>query len=85
MVRGEVIAEIETDKAIVEMESPADGLLLKLLASEGTIVPVGQVIAYVGGRGEVVGVESPPTREDATTGATSSTPVAAKSRTVRRP
>ena len=78
VARGEVIAEIETDKAIVEMQSPADGLLLKVLASEGATIPVGQVIAYVGGRGEVVSVEALPAREEATTGASTSAQVAAK-------
>ncbi len=44
---GEAIAEIETDKAIVEFESYADGLLRMILVGEGATVPVGQTIAVV--------------------------------------
>ena len=57
---GEAIAEIETDKAVVEFESYASGVLSKILVSEGTTVPVGQVIALVGAEGEVVADAAPP-------------------------
>ncbi len=49
---GEVIAEIETDKAIVELEAEADGTLLAIAAEAGAIVPVGAVVAYLGEPGE---------------------------------
>ena len=49
---GEVIAEIETDKAIVELEAEADGTLLAIAAEVGAIVPVGAAIAYLGEPGE---------------------------------
>ena len=45
---GEPIAEIETDKAIVEFESYASGVVRRLLVEEGATVPVGQPIALVG-------------------------------------
>jgi len=45
--RGEPLAEIETDKAVVEMESLAAGVLRKIMAEVGSTVPVGQVIAIV--------------------------------------
>lgn len=45
--RGEVIAEIETDKAAVEMESFYDGTLTEIVVPEGETVPVGTVIAIV--------------------------------------
>jgi len=51
--RGEAIAEIETDKATVELEAFQSGTILKLVASEGDIVPVGDVIAVLGEPGEV--------------------------------
>ena len=51
---GEAIAEIETDKAVVEFESYAAGVLSKILVTEGTTVPVGQVIAVIGAKGEAV-------------------------------
>ena len=50
--RGEPIAEIETDKAIVEMEAFASGVLLKTVVGEGQTVPVGQTIAVIGSPGE---------------------------------
>jgi pyruvate dehydrogenase E2 component (dihydrolipoyllysine-residue acetyltransferase) len=45
--RGEAIAEIETDKATVEMESTATGKLVEIVHAAGSDVEVGQVIAYV--------------------------------------
>jgi pyruvate dehydrogenase E2 component (dihydrolipoamide acetyltransferase) len=56
---GEAIAEIETDKAVVEFESYAKGILQKILVPEGTTVPVGEVIAIVAAENEVL-VESVP-------------------------
>ncbi|MCX7622970.1 MAG: 2-oxo acid dehydrogenase subunit E2 [Thermomicrobium sp.] len=50
--RGEPIAEIETDKVNIEIESFASGVILKLLAREGETVPVGQPIAIIGEPGE---------------------------------
>ena len=54
VTRNEAVAEIETDKAVVEFESDSEGVLLKIVAPEGTIVPVGQTIAVVGIVGEEV-------------------------------
>jgi pyruvate dehydrogenase E2 component (dihydrolipoamide acetyltransferase) len=51
---GEPIAEIETDKAVVEFESYAEGLLQKILVAEGSTVPVGQAIAIIGTAGESI-------------------------------
>ncbi len=45
---GEPVAEIETDKAVVEFESYAAGVLQTILVEEGATVPVGQTIALVG-------------------------------------
>ena len=45
---GEPIAEIETDKAVVEFEAYTDGILQQILVSEGYSVPVGQPIAIIG-------------------------------------
>ena len=52
--RGEAIAEIETDKATVEMEAEASGLLRRIVVSQGNTVPVGQVIAYIGAADEAL-------------------------------
>ena len=46
--RGEVVAEIETDKAIMELEAFDAGVLEKLLVEEGRTVPIGTPIAVVG-------------------------------------
>jgi pyruvate dehydrogenase E2 component (dihydrolipoamide acetyltransferase) len=45
--RGDVIAEIETDKAIVEMEALSDGELVEIVHPAGAVVPVGEPIAYL--------------------------------------
>jgi pyruvate dehydrogenase E2 component (dihydrolipoamide acetyltransferase) len=49
---GEALLEIETDKASVEVESFADGVLLAVLAKEDDTVPVNTVVAIVGQEGE---------------------------------
>jgi pyruvate dehydrogenase E2 component (dihydrolipoamide acetyltransferase) len=46
--RGDKLAEIETDKTVVEMESYSEGLLRKIVVAEGTMVQVGTVIAFIG-------------------------------------
>jgi pyruvate dehydrogenase E2 component (dihydrolipoamide acetyltransferase) len=53
--KGEVLAEIETDKATVEVESSATGTILKQLVDQGAVVPVSTPIAVVGEAGEEVG------------------------------
>lgn len=51
---GDVIAEIETDKATIEVEAYATGTLLALLAEPGDVLAVGSVIGWVGQAGEAV-------------------------------
>ena len=51
---GEVIAEIETDKATMEWESPEDGTLTEIYVEEGGKVKVGDKIGFIGGEGEEV-------------------------------
>lgn len=48
VTRGDILAEIETDKATVELEAYESGTLLKHIAAEGDVVPVGDVIAQIG-------------------------------------
>jgi pyruvate dehydrogenase E2 component (dihydrolipoamide acetyltransferase) len=57
--KGDVLAEIETDKATVEVESSADGTVLKHLVDEGAIVPVSTAIAVVGAEGEDISDQIP--------------------------
>lgn len=64
--KGDIIAEIETDKATVEMEADAAGLLRKVTVSEGMTVPVGAVIGIIGTADETlpeVGETAPPEEE----------------------
>ncbi len=49
---GDIIAEIETDKATMEWESPEDGTLTEIYVEEGGKVNVGDKIAFIGGEGE---------------------------------
>lgn len=55
--KGDVLAEIETDKATVEVESSASGVVLQLIVEQGTMVPVNAPIAVVGAAGETVSVQ----------------------------
>lgn len=54
VTKGDVLAEIETDKATVEVESPYTGVVARHLVEEKTSVPVGTPIAIVGEPGEKV-------------------------------
>ena len=69
--RGESIAEIETDKAVVEMEAYASGVVLKTVVEEGSTVPVGQAIAFIGTPGEPLPdtAQAPETPAESDTGA----------------
>jgi pyruvate dehydrogenase E2 component (dihydrolipoamide acetyltransferase) len=66
--KGGVLAEIETDKATVEVESTHEGVVHKHLVSEGDVVPVGDPIAIVGEPGEEVDTEAPAKEEIAEAG-----------------
>ncbi len=52
--KGDVLAEIETDKATVEVESSASGVIRKLLVDKGAVVPIGTAIAIVGSKDEKI-------------------------------
>jgi len=45
--KGEMLLEVETDKAVVEIEAAGDGILGGVTAKEGDVVPVGQTIAWL--------------------------------------
>ncbi|AXJ01029.1 pyruvate dehydrogenase E2 component (dihydrolipoamide acetyltransferase) [Cyclonatronum proteinivorum] len=49
---GDIIAEVETDKATMDVEVFDDGTVLKLVASEGDAIPLGGIIAIIGDEGE---------------------------------
>ena len=53
---GEAIAEVDTEKATVEIQAFATGVLQKILVAPGQNVPVGTAIAIIGAAGETVNV-----------------------------
>ena len=52
---GDVLAEVETDKAVMELVARAGGTLLKQVIPAGTTVPVSELVAVIGEPGEEVG------------------------------
>ena len=54
VIRGEVIAEIETDKATVEYEAYTGGVMAMIVAAEGVTIPVGGLIAVITAPGEAI-------------------------------
>lgn len=62
IAKGEPLLDVETDKAVVEIESPADGILAGIKAHAGDVIPVGQTIAWIVNAGE-----KPPVDEAAST------------------
>ena len=59
--RDQSLAEVETDKAVVEMPSPAEGKILKIHHPEGGVVKVGEVLVTIGSEGEIT--EAPEVRK----------------------
>jgi pyruvate dehydrogenase E2 component (dihydrolipoamide acetyltransferase) len=57
VTKGEPLLEIETDKAVVEVEAPADGILAGVKAVAGADIPVGQTIAWIVAPGEKLPAE----------------------------
>ena len=58
--KGDVLLEITTDKLTSEIESEADGVLLKIVAEEGEDVPVKGLLGYIGEAGEQIAQASAP-------------------------
>src|SRR5213595_3104051 len=52
---GETLAEVETDKAVMDLVARADGVLRQVAVTEGQTVPVGNVVAVIAAAGETVG------------------------------
>jgi pyruvate dehydrogenase E2 component (dihydrolipoamide acetyltransferase) len=61
--RGDKLAEIETDKTVVEMEAYSEGLLRKIVVEEGSLVQVGTIIAYIGDADDEVPETAAPAAE----------------------
>ena len=58
VAKGEPLLEVETDKAVLEVESPADGILAGVKVHEGAVVPVGHTIAWIVRPGETPPAEA---------------------------
>jgi pyruvate dehydrogenase E2 component (dihydrolipoamide acetyltransferase) len=79
IAKGDVLAEIETDKATVEVESSAAGIVRRLLVDQGAVVPIGDPIAIVGDKDEKIEIPSaaPKAAEgDASSGPSAEVPAA---------
>ncbi len=59
--KGEILMVVATDKLTFDVESPSEGVLLKVLVPEGKDVPIGEVLAYIGVAGETVAGAAPET------------------------
>ncbi len=64
VTKGEALLEIETDKAVMEVEAPADGVLAGVTGTVGSDIPVGKTIAWIVAPGE-----KPPTEKESATAA----------------
>ncbi len=56
--KGEPLLEVETDKAVMEVEAQAEGILVGVKAREGDVIPVGQTIAWIVRPGESLPAET---------------------------
>lgn len=87
--KGDVIAEIETDKATIEIESTVEGTVLQLLAQPGEVVAVGAPIGYVGAPDEAAPQAAAPAPKAASapqpTPAAEAAPAAAPAQAVPQP
>lgn len=52
--KGEPLVELQTDKVNYELESPAEGVLLEVVAKQDSEVPVGDPLCYIGKPGDAV-------------------------------
>src|SRR5260370_2261190 len=57
--KGDILAEIETDKATMDLEAYQAGILEQILVQEGETVPIGQAVAVIGSGTSGVGYLSP--------------------------
>ena len=77
IAKGEPLLDIETDKAVVEIESPADGFLAGVKAQAGDVIPVGQTIGWIVSEGEEAPTEETSAASGRRMDAKAAAPVAA--------
>lgn len=56
--KGDIVCVVETEKAVFEVEAPADGILVKIIVPEGGVAPIFSTIGVIGEVGETVDLES---------------------------
>jgi pyruvate/2-oxoglutarate dehydrogenase complex dihydrolipoamide acyltransferase (E2) component len=54
LMRGDPVVELETEKVNYELDSPVEGVLLKIISREPAEVPVGGLLGYIGKPGDIV-------------------------------
>ena len=59
VAKGAALFEIETDKAAMEIDAPADGILRNIVVTEGNSAPVGSAVAWIYAEGEAVAAPAP--------------------------
>ncbi|MGH6774533.1 acetoin dehydrogenase dihydrolipoyllysine-residue acetyltransferase subunit [Brucella tritici] len=64
VTKGQLLFEMETDKAAMEVDAPASGIIADITAEEGAVVPVGQAVAWIYAEGEERNGKSPPIVEE---------------------
>ncbi len=82
--KGETLLEIETDKAVMELEAEKEGYLIAVLVHEGETVPVTSIIGYIGGKDEPLSDASPKTVVAENAGQAEKTPVNTETEIVRQ-
>src|SRR4030088_188036 len=76
--KGEVIAQIETDKATMDLTAFEAGTLQEILAPEGSTVPIGQPVARIGAGAPSASMQPPPAQPDAGQSSSTSAPAQAE-------
>jgi pyruvate dehydrogenase E2 component (dihydrolipoamide acetyltransferase) len=78
ITKGQPLLEVETDKAVVEIEAGADGILAGVKSREGDVVQVGTTIAWILSPGETVPAETAAAAQTGRTMSSTTAPAAAK-------
>jgi pyruvate dehydrogenase E2 component (dihydrolipoamide acetyltransferase) len=79
VAKGEPLLDVETDKAVVEVESPGEGILAGIRAREGAVVPVGQTIGWLVQPGEAPPADTTPAASAPASSAAAASTAASKS------
>ena len=74
VAKGAALFEIETDKAAMEIDAPADGILRNIIVTEGSSAPVGSAVAWIYAEGEAVTAPAPAAKPVAASAARAEAP-----------